>query len=565
MPLVSYAAQTRARPTDAQLNHSKNPVKFALALPILALSLTACQSAEEYRLEADEEAYNLVADRRAQLFGEDGDFTIEPPEDSLRSQVLAGTVTQLLDLSLADCLNIAAENNRDYQFRKEELYRAALDLTLERWRLSWIASGELDIGIDGLGSTAETQTAGGGIGFSKVLGTGAQVVADLGLAITNDLTGGGWSRQSSVSLLFTQPLLRGAGAWIVYEDLTQAERELVYEVRTFERFRRQLAVDAAGRILRLHQNLDTIENERRNHENVIKIRERNVALSEAGRLSDIQVDQARQDEFSSEDRLINARQNYASALDSFKFFLGLPMDVEISVSPDELHRLASIAESVEGLEREQVIDLAYQNRVDFKTVVDRTVDAERRSRVAADALRMGLDIGSSVNVSSETDNPVKFNFQDVSWSLGLVIDLPIDRTLERNNYRASLISWQAAARNAAELEDAIANDLRDELRESDARRESKLIQSRAVLLAEKRVESASLNLQAGRASTRDLLEAQSSLVSSRNAETRALIDYTLAQLDIVFDMGLLRVEEEGIRVDTMSEPASEPTGSMEAQ
>ena len=48
------------------------------------------------------------------------------------------------------------------------------------------------------------------------------------------------------------------------------------------------------------------------------------AWGEAGRLSMVEVDQARQDEVQSRDGLLQAEQNYAAQLDDFKFFLGLP-------------------------------------------------------------------------------------------------------------------------------------------------------------------------------------------------------------------------------------------------
>jgi len=514
------------------------PCPTLVCLSLVAWGFLSCQSPQEYAVEADRDAYALVRDRRAELFGELGEFTIDPPVDSLRERVLRGEVTVLEELDLATCLEIAAENNREYQTRKENLYRSALDVTLERWELGWIPDGAGDAGIDGVGDRATTASGGIGFGLDKVLGTGATIISGIGLSLVKDvLSGGGWSAQTSASLLFTQPLLRGSGELIVYE------------VRDFERFRRQLAVDVAGRLLRLYQDLDAIANERLNYENVVDIRERNESLSEAGRLSDIQVDQARQNEYTSEDRLISAQQDYENALDSFKLLLGLPMGVELSIDRTELGQLAEIGLTDADIDAQQAIALAYEHRPDFQSAVDQVIDAERKSRVAADALRIGLDVSASVDVASHTNKPLRYNFQDTLWGLGLVLDLPLSRTPERNTYRRSLISWQAAARGAAELEDQIAGELRGLLREVTSRRESQRIQENAVHLAQKRVESAGLNLQAGRASTRDLLEAQEALVSSQNAQTRALIDYTLARLDLVLDMGLLRVESGGIRME----------------
>ena len=49
--------------------------------------------------------------------------------------------------------------------------------------------------------------------------------------------------QSSLPLTFMQPFLRGAGRAVVLENLTQAERTLLYQVRTFAQFRQQFIVD----------------------------------------------------------------------------------------------------------------------------------------------------------------------------------------------------------------------------------------------------------------------------------------------------------------------------------
>ena len=118
--------------------------------------------------------------------------------------------------------------------------------------------------------------------------------------------------------------------------------------------------------------------------------------------------------------------------------------------------------------------------------------------------------------------------------------------------RSNLCAEVAAledARSAEEFQDQITVNLREALRAVDSRRDSYEIQQSAVKLAETRVESTGMNLQAGRANTRDLLEAQDALVSSQDSQTGALIDYTLARLDLALDMGVLRVDEEGIRID----------------
>jgi outer membrane protein TolC len=53
-------------------------------------------------------------------------------------------------------------------------------------------------------------------------------------------------------------------------------------------------------------------------------------------------------------------------------------------------------------------------------------------------------------------------------------------------------------------------------------------------------------LEAGRAQTRDLLEAQDDLLSAQNLLTASVIDYRIAELEIQRDMAVLQVDEKGL-------------------
>ncbi|MHC4115850.1 MAG: TolC family protein [Planctomycetota bacterium] len=96
------------------------------------------------------------------------------------------------------------------------------------------------------------------------------------------------------------------------------------------------------------------------------------------------------------------------------------------------------------------------------------------------------------------------------------------------------------------LEDKIKLAIRNELRDLFATRESLQIQAKAVLVAEKRVKSVNLFLEAGRAEIRDLLEAQDSLLSAQNSLTAAVVSYRVAELELQRDIGLLKIDEKGL-------------------
>lgn len=521
------------------------------------LSIAGC-SAAHYRDDADREVYAILEKRRAQLLENPGAFTVEPAQDSLRKRLLNSA--ELLSspqsrpsvhLDLQSALAIAAENSRSYQSEKEQVYRAALDLTLERYRLGYIPTLSAFTGISGVGEEAVEAEGSVGAGFTKVLGTGARIVANIGVGIFRSLlTNEGWrSLPTELNIAITQPLLRGSGALIVEEQLTQAERDTIYAIRGFERFRHEFAVDVATRLYRVLQDADTIVNEKANFDNLALVRQRNEELNKAGRLSEVEVGQAQQNELSARNRWIDAREALESRLDDLKIFLGLPVEIDLVIDPVELQKLQKEnLVTVEILE-DSAVQIAREKRFDYQTSQDRVADAERRVRVAADALDMGLDVTFNHSVSSPEGQASRLDFKNASWALGLNVDLPVDRLPQRNSYRSALIALEAEFRAASLATDNVRLQIRNSVRDLRQSKESYEIQKLAVSLAESRVASAELFLQAGRSSTRDLLEAQESLVAARNALTRNLIEFTLSKLALYRDLGAIIVDENGIGVD----------------
>jgi outer membrane protein TolC len=179
-------------------------------------------------------------------------------------------------------------------------------------------------------------------------------------------------------------------------------------------------------------------------------------------------------------------------------------------------------------------------------------DAQRQVVVRADALRAELtllgsaDLGNGRSLSSATSTDASLTAREGLYSALLTLDLPIERTAERNAYRNSLIDLEQAVRQVQGLEDKIKLSVRNLLRDLLESRESLKIQAQAVAVAEKRVRSSALFIEADLAEIRDLLEAQDALLSAQNALTRAVISYRLAELNLQRDIGVLQVNEQGL-------------------
>ena len=73
-----------------------------------------------HAVEADEEVYALLDQRRAELFDREAGFHVERSPEALRQQLLEeGGNLEVLHLDLLQALTIAAENNRDFQDQRE--------------------------------------------------------------------------------------------------------------------------------------------------------------------------------------------------------------------------------------------------------------------------------------------------------------------------------------------------------------------------------------------------------------------------------------------------------------
>jgi outer membrane protein TolC len=147
--------------------------------------------------------------------------------------------------------------------------------------------------------------------------------------------------------------------------------------------------------------------------------------------------------------------------------------------------------------------------------------------------------------------------EEARYAALLSLDLPLERTAERNVLRNSYIALEQAVRDYQEQEDRVKLDVRDRLRELLEAREGVRTQTMAVAVARRRVASTELFLRAGRAQIRDLLEAQEDLLTASNALSAARVNYRVAELALQRDMGVLHVDEEGLWTEYLEATADD--------
>ena len=116
------------------------------------------------------------------------------------------------------------------------------------------------------------------------------------------------------------------------------------------------------------------------------------------------------------------------------------------------------------------------------------------------------------------------------------------RLPERNSYRASLVTFESELRNFTLTLDDLKESIDQGLRTLEQGRQNYEIQKNALELANRRVVSTTMLLEAGRAEVRDLVDAQDAQIAAQNAVTSALVGYQQARLQLMLDIGALDTE-----------------------
>jgi outer membrane protein TolC len=357
------------------------PPVFLLVMAAISVWLVGC-SRTRYRQAADAESYGLVQSRQVDprwvlpnrsvepspqsrmYLATEQDCGPKPPDDQAahcymvkpdgkeihyydqrhtRSGVEnAGWIDVLprnadgeIQLTQPLAIDLGLINSREYQAAFENVYARALNLSGNRFEFDtqWFGGVGTQFTASGRnrGDSRLLQVS-DRLGFSRNLACGGQFATEVLNGLSWDFGSGGIQRGSmSVVSTFTQPLLRGAFRHVRLENLTQAERDLLYEVRDFARFRRLFYVDLTEQYLGILTQTQSIRNTQTNVENLKQNLIEHEFYSALKVVSQVQVDQVFQQYQNGRRDLIASEQNLITLEDRYKFALGLPAWVAFEI------------------------------------------------------------------------------------------------------------------------------------------------------------------------------------------------------------------------------------------
>lgn len=560
--------------------------------PLLVLGgLLALAGCQWFVNDADKQVYNLIEQREQEALGARPDATIDkeivpkhvPPTaydyvpsatqptvpEEVRAtsrpttQPLEPPTTQaimatgsrpadVLRMSLDDALRYAFLHARQYQTAKEDLYLSALALTLERYLWGPRFMGTIRTEYANYGQIRDfdhAMRAVADVAVQQRLPYGGEVTASVINTLMRDLGRRITSNESGQAILEANvPLLRGAGT-AARETRYQAERNLIYATRAFERFRRTFAVDVAKAFVELLLRKREIENAKMSYRSFRADAEQSDALFRAGKIIELDAQRAAQRVLTSWNQVLGTVEAYERQLDQFKILLGMPTTQPLDIYEKGLDiRVPTVGDAA-------TIEIGLANRLDLINNRDAIDDARRGVKVARNNLLPDLNLRGNVTFDTNPNELNQFHYEHerVTWRGFMDLELPLDRLEERNEYRASLIDLRRAQRRYDLAADQVRLEIRRAKREMELAVTSLSIQRENMVLAQDRREAADFRFRRGLIRNRDVVEAEDALLEARDAYARAEARLRQAILDFYLNAGMIRVNDEGKVLDFRAE------------
>ena len=530
---------------------------WGLGIAVIFCIAGGC-SPEHYKAEADKEVYQIIDSKWRDGFGSKVNYKVSDVPASANDVQIENAVPSSNVISLGEAVAMATAHSRAYQIQKEALYLSALSLTDERHKYARQWFGTIDGRYISEGGEEEVRVGGksggpddkGLVGFDhlQLLGDGLLISTGLAIDWARFLSGDPRTTLRSVlSATVTAPILGAGAGKVAREQLTLAERQVLYDIRSFNRYRKTFVVDIVTAYYNVLQQRDVVTNAENNYERTVESKERLEMESEAGRKSRIDVDEAEQNVLAAESRIVAAKERYEQSLDAFKISLSLPTDANVALDQNELKILEEMGISEIEFTLDESIEAAFLQRLDLHNSADSIDDALRNVHLAAEGLGPQMNLTGSANVASREESDFSsFRFNRGTYTLGFDADLPLDRKSQRNDYRRALIALEQQQREYEEDMDSIKLAVRGAYRRLKETADRYKIEKNSLKLAEERVEMNKVLLDAGRVTTRILLLSQDSLLAAQNNVTGALIDHLDAKLSFYRDVGIMQVRPDGM-------------------
>ena len=454
-----------------------------------------------------------------------------------------------LELTLAECILLAVQNNRDLAAGR--LGGLSERLSLEDAEDEFRPVPRFGVSVERRPDDATLRV---GPGVVLRIPTGGTISLNAGSESTNpDAANRSTTATQFVEFRFSQPLLKGAGIAVGTAGLEEARRRERRGVLAFRGAVMQLVTAAIGAYRQVIRSMRAVEiadrSLRRARDQLVV----NRALIEAGRMA---AEDIVETEASVAERELSLTEAQGALDDAHLALIGiLDIDSQTRIRPTETLRIEPQANGAT-----HGVELALQNRPDYLQALLAIESADAALLVADNARRWELNLDTSArfghNDRSLLEAYGRFDREDHWVGLSLSIPLGPDADRQLRAWQRARISLRQSRLRIEELRQAIDLEVRGAVRNVEVQLRRAELARQARELAERKLETERIKLNAGLSSNFRLVTFEDDLVRSQNSEVGATIAYlnALTTLDQVL----------GTTLDTWQIDISSPAGD-EAQ
>lgn len=442
------------------------------------------------------------------------------------------SLAQRLTLSLNQAIELALQNNRSLAGSLYASENAALSLEAAGSAFDVMWGPSASAGISREDET--TRQYGAGVLITKRFEFGAQASLGPGLDLSEDDYNG------NVAFSLSVPLLKGFGKAVTLDPVYRAEQGLKDSQRSLHISRVSTVIDTVSAVysilqqqelVRLYESqVDSLESQAQ----LAKIKER------AGLATSMDIYRAEIRTKDAQESLNRSREALQSAGDRLKLILAIPPEREIEVIAPRKAEPAVINE-------EEAFVIALSNRVEIAQAQDAVKEARRRSEIAKDNTKPGLNLVLKYRLYSDPETSFEtIQLDENSWSINLVSTTDWARNAEKAAYQQSLNAVKIAEMQLQSREDRTKQEVRQELESLKKAGERIQIRQEQIRQAEGKLALSKLKFRYNMASNFDLIEASTELKQAEVDHLAAQTDYIVGTHRLRAILGTLMERPSGI-------------------
>jgi len=458
-----------------------------------------------------------------------------------------------IKLSRYTAIAMAIRNNIDLRVRALDSSLAETDIKASRSMYNPQVSLAANYAQTNVaGETYGTEDISGVMSITQNLSTGGNVAATTWTGPTSayadplyDYTD--WS--SAVGITIYQPLLKNAGKEAT--ELGISQDEYAYS-GSLESFRDNViqtvfsVVSEYNRLYVLHQLLESRQAALRSAQQLLQEIKASPKQGENHNIDIANTEYAvsqRQTEY------IEAARSVSSKEASLRYLIGVEQKVHIlPVDPPSREEPAET--------EEQAIALSLAQRPDLKELHIQLKSSTLREKVSKRNLMpdLALTAGGGFRGYAEdgTFNDTVTQISDGKggyWSAGVRISFPLGNDLAESDHRRNTLRTEQLKNQITAAEWKIRDAIQEDNRSLISARLQMMETAKSKALAEQRVAQYQQSRRIGKASVKDLLDAENDLIYARNLELNAVENFAYLVARLWKDIGVL-LERQNIRIDT---------------